>query len=137
MKNLLLIVAVVTTLLIGCGNPLAVTQNSQADCTSGTLLMTGLTPTSLSLVSGQTKTFNAVANVYGTHCQNTAAVIGIGTTTLISTTASFANNIVPWTITGLSLDPSVFTSNTGTITIYLTTTDNRTSPTYYIPWAIH
>jgi len=133
MKKFLLIIFVM--LMAGCGNPLTVTQDSQRDCSSGTLLITGLTPTSISLVSGHTTTFNAVANVYGTHCLSTTAVIGIGTATLTSTTQSFANNIVPWTITGLSIDPSVFTGNTGTITIYLTTTDNRTSPTYYIPWA--
>lgn len=126
--------------MYGCGGaPITVTQNSQADCASGTLMISNLTPTSLALVSGQTKTFDAVANVYGTHCLNTTAVIGIGATTLTATTASFANNITPWTIKNLIADPNALiqSGTTGTITIYLTTTDNRTSPTYYIPWAIH
>jgi hypothetical protein len=135
MKKFLLIVFVM--LIAGCGNPLSVTQDSHADCTSGTLLMTDLTPTNISLISGQIKTLDVSANVYGTHCLPTTAVIGIGSNILISSTHSFANNIIPWTITGLTIDPSIFSSNTGTITIYLTTTDNRTSPTYYIPWTIN
>jgi hypothetical protein len=35
MKKFLLIVLIM--MISGCGNPIAVTQNSQVDCTSGTL----------------------------------------------------------------------------------------------------
>jgi hypothetical protein len=121
--------------MAGCGPPVSVTQNAQSDCGStDPLLMSGLTPTHLSLVSGHTNTFDASATVSGTHCQTVTAVIGLGYITLTSQAVGVGNTITPWNIVNISFDPALVSGSTGTITLYLTTTDNRTSPTYYIPW---